>query len=105
MNGTIENFAMNYNLQTNQIEYSCNEQSQEELKKEKTSLNAALFKEKVKAQIYEFLKPSSFKMVESKIDDLFELVQNLIQKDYDDEQEYFKKLEETLFHQIKKRRK
>ena len=105
MNGTIENFAMNYNVKTNQIEYSCNEQSNEEFNKEKTSLNAALFKEKVKAQISEFLKPSSFKMVESKIDDLFELVQNLIQKDYDDQQEYFKKLEETLFNQIKKRRK
>ena len=105
MNGTIENFAMNYNVKTNQIEYSCNKQTPEEFQKEKTSLNADLFKEEVKAQIYEFLKPSSFKIVESKIDDLFELVQNLIQKDYDDQQEYFKKLEESLFSQIKKRRK
>lgn len=105
MNGTIENFAINYNVKTNQFEYSCNEQSQEEFNKEKTSLNADLFKKEVKAQIYEFLKPSSFKMVESKIDDLFELVQNLIQKDYDDQQEYFKRLEESLFSEIKKRRK
>ena len=105
MNGTIENFAMNYNVKTNQIEYSCNEQSNEEFNKEKTSLNADILKEEVKAQISEFLKPSSFKIVESKIDDLFELVQNLIQKDYDDQQEYFKRLEESLFSQIKRRRK
>lgn len=96
MNGNIETFSMNYDFNTKQIEYSTSIQTPEEFDKNKKSLNADMYKEKVKGQIFEFLKSSSFKIIEPKIDELFNLVQNLIQKDFDDNQEYFRRIEEIL---------
>ena len=96
---------LNYNATTKSIEYSIHEQNYDEYKKESTLVEANNLRYSLESDFKLMLKSSSYNLIKPKIEELFNLLQSLIQKDYDDNIEFYKELENTIRDEFCRRSK
>ena len=91
---------LNYNPITKSIEYGMHGQSHDEYKKESTLIEADNLRYSLESDFKLMLKSSSYNLIKPKVEELFNLLQSLIQKDYQDKIEFYKKLENAIRDEV-----